>query len=77
MPSGRVVASAVPAGIVAVAVHEGEYDTIAQSWTALDTWVAEQGRTPAGNFREVCTVGPEAGRNPSACRTVLYRRPSD
>ncbi len=37
MTSGRVVASAVPAGTVAVAVHEGEYDTIAQSWTALDT----------------------------------------
>ncbi len=76
-PTGRVVASTVPAGTVAVAVHKGEYDSIAESWKALDAWLAEQGRTPAGDFWEVYSVGPEEGRDPSEWRTLLHRRLRD
>lgn len=76
-PTGRVIPSSVPGGTVAVAVHEGAYDTIGESWMALDAWVAEQGRTPAGDFWEVYRIGPDAGRDPSEWRTTLYRRLQD
>jgi effector-binding domain-containing protein len=76
-PAGRVVAGTVPAGRVAVHVHTGPYDSIAQSWMALDARLAEHGHTPAGDFWEVYEVGPEPGRDPSTWRTVLYRRLAD
>lgn len=76
-PTGRVIPSEVPAGRVAVHVHTGPYDGIAQSWMALDAWLAEHGHRPAGDFWEVYEVGPEPGRDPSAWRTVLYRRLAD
>ncbi len=76
-PAGRVVGSTVPAGTVAVAEHKGAYDNIAESWKALDAWLSEQGRAPAGDFWEVYSVGPEPGRDPSEWRTMLYRRLGD
>lgn len=74
VPADRVVPSAVPSGTVAVLVHEGEYDNIAHSWQTLDAWIAEQGRVPTGDFWEVYSIGPDAGRDPLQWRTMLYRR---
>ncbi len=45
--TGRVVASALPAGQVAVTVHRGPYAGLASAHRAVRGWCAEQGRRPA------------------------------
>ena len=47
---GRVVVSEVPAARVAVLVHAGGYETIADSYRTLGAWVAHNA-TPAGQAR--------------------------
>ena len=43
----RIQASELPAGRAAVAMHIGPYDNLKETWTALGTWIEEQGLEPA------------------------------
>jgi effector-binding domain-containing protein len=47
-PSGRVIATELPGGRVAVAMHVGSYDTVAETYRGLTEWIAAQGCTPVG-----------------------------
>ena len=78
-PSGDVVASRLPAGPVATLVHHGGYDGLGDAWARLQSWVAQQGLTPAPGFWEVYLTEPTPDGDPAANRTALHLplRPSD
>ena len=51
--TGRVAASTLPAGLVAMTVHRGPYAGLAAAHRAVLDWCAAQGRRPAGPRWEV------------------------
>jgi effector-binding domain-containing protein len=57
--NGEVEPSTVGGGEAAFALHVGPYERIGQSWEALMTWVAEQGRAPAGPNYEIYVDDPQ------------------
>jgi len=56
--TGRVVASSLPAGEVAVTTHRGGYAGLGAAHRAVLDWCAAQGRRPAGPRWEV--YGPHS-----------------
>lgn len=40
---GDVTPSSLPAGLAAQLVHVGTYDTVAEGWNALSSWLGDQG----------------------------------
>jgi effector-binding domain-containing protein len=52
-PSGRVVASALPAGRVATTVHWGSYDGLRAAHSAVRDWCAARGLAVSGPRWEV------------------------
>jgi len=70
-PSGRVVATVIPGGLVAATVHAGRYEEVAPAYRALGEWVQEHGHETAGPPREVYLVGPEQVQDPGALRTEI------
>jgi effector-binding domain-containing protein len=67
--TGRVVASALPAGQVAMTVHRGSYAGLAAAHRAVLEWCAAQVRTPAGPRWEV--YGPHSD-DPAEVWTEVY-----
>ena len=51
--TGRVVASTLPAGEVAMSVHHGPYADLGEAHQAVHDWCAAHGRRPAGPRWEV------------------------
>ena len=69
---GRVVVSEVPAARVAVLVHVGGYETIADSYRTLGAWVAHHA-TPAGQpVREIYVVSFDETDDPQRFRTEIH-----
>ncbi len=68
---GDVEPSDLPAGLAAVTVHVGSYDSIAPAYDALQQWVHEHGRQPAGDPWEVYLTDPSADPDPRAWRTEV------
>jgi effector-binding domain-containing protein len=66
---GRVVASALPAGRVAMTVHRGGYGGLGQAHQAVVQWCAAQGLRPAGPRWEV--YGPHRD-DPAELATEIY-----
>jgi effector-binding domain-containing protein len=67
--TGRVVASTLPAGEVAMTVHKGPYAGLASAHRAVLDWCAETGRRPAGPRWEI--YGPHAA-DPAELATEVY-----
>jgi effector-binding domain-containing protein len=67
--SGRVVASTLPAGQVAMTVHRGPYAGLGEAHLAIRDWCAAHGRTPAGHRWEV--YGPHRD-DPAEVWTEVY-----
>jgi effector-binding domain-containing protein len=67
--TGRVVASALPAGRVACTVHRGPYAGLAAAHAAVLEWCAAQGRRLAGPRWEV--YGPHSD-DPADLWTEVY-----
>jgi effector-binding domain-containing protein len=67
--TGRVVASALPAGRAAVTVHRGPYADLASAHRAVLDWCATQGLRPAGPRWEI--YGPHRD-DPAELRTEVY-----
>ncbi|MEP6562268.1 MAG: GyrI-like domain-containing protein [Nakamurella sp.] len=51
--TGRVVASSLPAGQVAMTIHRGPYSGLRAAHRAVQDWCAAQGRRPAGPRWEI------------------------
>jgi effector-binding domain-containing protein len=67
--TGRVVASDLPAGPVAMTVHRGPYGGLASAHQAVSDWCAANGRRPAGPRWEV--YGPHHD-DPAEVWTEVY-----
>jgi effector-binding domain-containing protein len=67
--TGRVVASALPAGQAAMTVHRGGYAGLAAAHQAVDEWCRAEGRRPAGPRWEV--YGPHS-EDPAQVWTEVY-----
>src|SRR5437879_3845487 len=67
--TGRVVASTLPAGQVAMTVHRGSYAGLASAHRAVLEWCAAQGLRPTGERWEV--YGPHAD-DPADVWTEVY-----
>ena len=52
-PAGSVIASALPAGEVAMTVHRGPYDRLGTAHDAIHRWCASNGRALAGPRWEI------------------------
>jgi effector-binding domain-containing protein len=66
--TGRVVASALPGGLVATVLHTGPYSGLGEAHRAVLDWCAEHGRTAAGPRWEV--YGPHSD-DPSRTTTEI------
>jgi effector-binding domain-containing protein len=67
--TGRVIASALPAGQVAMTVHRGSYAGLGEAHQAIHDWSQEQKRTLAGPRWEV--YGPHSD-DPAEVWTEIY-----
>jgi len=56
----QVALEEVPGGTVASTVHVGPYHEIGAAYAAVQAWMAEHGRQPAGMVRETYLNDPEA-----------------
>jgi effector-binding domain-containing protein len=71
-PRGRIQPGHLPGGDAARIVHLGPYDTIAATYERLQTWMAAQGRMPAGPFWEVYWTEPDTSPDPATWRTEVF-----
>jgi effector-binding domain-containing protein len=73
--AGEVYATETPEGEAAVAVHRGPYDRIGEAYTAIDKWMAVNGRESAGHSWEMYG---DSTPNPADTETTvvhLLKRP--
>ena len=69
--SEEIESSVIPAGTFAVAVHEGEYDTLNRTHALLDSWLERRGHG-AGSVRyEIYLTDPGQYPDPSQWRTEV------
>jgi effector-binding domain-containing protein len=68
---GRVVAGHLPQGTAAATWHIGPYDTLHSAYEALEAWIGEQGRRPAGAPWEVYWSDPGEEPDSSKWRTEV------
>lgn len=68
---GELAASELPGGEIAVALHEGAYDTLPQAFEAVERWIGEQGRDIAGPPWESYVVDMSEVDDPSQLRTEV------
>jgi DNA-binding transcriptional MerR regulator len=69
---GRVVVSEVPAARVAVLVHAGGYESIADSYRTLGAWVAHNATPAAQAVREIYVVSFGETDDPARFRTEIH-----
>jgi AraC family transcriptional regulator len=68
---GEVVAGELPETEVAIAVHEGAYDRLPESYAELERWIRSQGREPAESMWEMYLTDPDADPDTSHWRTQV------
>jgi effector-binding domain-containing protein len=56
----QVALEEVPGGTVAFTVHVGPYNGIGKAYVALQKWMTDNGRRPAGMVREIYLNDPDA-----------------
>ena len=71
VPSGRIISGGLPGGEVAETWHIGPYETISQAYSALESWIKENGRESSGQPWEVYWTDPGAVPNPAEWRTEV------
>lgn len=72
-PSGRVVASSLPAVKVARTIYRGGYEGLPTAWPEFDGWIRSQGLTPAEWLWETYLTDPAPGSDPATWQTELTR----
>jgi effector-binding domain-containing protein len=68
---GRVRPFVIPAGDLAITVHEGSHDDIDVSYEALGTYVTEHALGVAGPVHEIYLIGPRDTEERSSWRTEI------
>jgi effector-binding domain-containing protein len=57
-PEGDVKPGVLPSGPGAIAVHAGPYETLAQTYEAIEAWLASTGRAASGPPWEIYLTDP-------------------
>lgn len=70
-PTGRAHPLVLPGGDVVRATHVGPYDTMAESYEQLRSWVTERDLHLATPMWECCLSDPDAVPDPSQWRTQI------
>lgn len=68
---GRVEAAELPGGDAVTTMHVGPYDTLGESWAALNGWVGENGKAVRAAPWEVYWTDPGEVQNPAQWRTEI------
>lgn len=69
---GRVTASTLPGGPVAVTTYYGPYEGVGAAYEAILRWIGENGRQAAGHFWEVYYTDPTEEPDPAKWRTDVF-----
>lgn len=69
--SGEVRAGSLPGGRVVEAVHVGPYDTMTQTYAAIEEFFAAEGWTPGDVMWESYLSDPATEPDPSTWRTLI------
>jgi AraC family transcriptional regulator len=56
----------------ALGMHVGPYDTLHETYSALQAWMTAQGRRPASSMWEVYLTDPQQEPDPAKWRTEIY-----
>ena len=67
----RVVASELPAGLLAVTSHVGSYDELGRAWGGFMDEIAASGHAPGLPFWELYVTEPSPDMDPATLRTDL------
>jgi effector-binding domain-containing protein len=67
--SGELVAGTLPAGRAAEAVHVGPYETLRETYAALEAWLGEHGLHAGDEMWERYDSGPASDPDPATWRT--------
>jgi AraC family transcriptional regulator len=70
--AGAVEAGSLNGGAVAMAVHVGSYDSLGETYAAIERWIAEQGHRPGGSPWEVYVTDPAEHPDPADWKTEVY-----
>lgn len=68
---GDIEADVLADGAAAVAIHEGPYDDLGETYAALERWMDEAGVRPRGAPWEVYLTDPAQHPNPADWRTQV------
>jgi effector-binding domain-containing protein len=68
---GEVHASDLGGCEAAVGVHVGPYETLQETYAAMEAWIAEQGRQPGPVMWEIYLTDPESEPDPARWRTEV------
>lgn len=71
-PEGDVLPAELPAGEAVVTLHQGAYERLPEATAALEAWMREHGREPAGPAWEVYLNGPPDVTDPEQFETEVY-----
>jgi effector-binding domain-containing protein len=69
---GEIEAGVLGSGPVAFAVHEGPYDQLSATCSAIERWVEENGYTSGGPPWESYVTDPAETPNPADWRTEIF-----
>ncbi len=69
--AGRVESTELPGGTAVTTMHVGPYETLGQSWEALQGWVARNGKAGAAAPWEVYWTDPGEVQDPAQWRTEI------
>jgi len=69
---GRIAASELPGGTVAVTVHRGPYDSLPDTYNALGAWMEANGHEHCGAPWEVYLTDPRETPEPADYQTEVY-----
>jgi AraC family transcriptional regulator len=69
---GEIETGFLPGGPAAVALHAGHYDTLSESYAALERWMEANGLQPAGAPWESYVTDPADHADPGDWRTEVY-----
>ena len=69
---GEIEAITLPGGPAAVAIHMGPYDTLQDTYAAMERWMQEQGVRAAGSPWESYITDPAEHPDPTDWRTDIF-----
>ena len=71
MGAGQVEASELPGGEAVTTVHRGRYETLPESWVALQRWVKDNGKVSGEPPWEIYWTDPGVVKDPAEWRTEI------